>query len=863
VVKSSPATKDLLFLLSFAEGSPVADPQSDGVTVPTLVMTGGPLDGTTYPLTVTAKELVLGSSMDADVQIMLGNVEPHHASLSLGSAGLAIADGGSATGTFVNGEKVEGSQSLQEGDRICLGPPGAKGSAKLLVRLPGGVMTAAAEEAPAAADGGPESPLFGEEAAPLVIDDSGAPLVLEGDAPTPSESDVGVEPPSATPPGGAEAEISGEEILGAEEVVIADGSVGPPLEASEVPAEEEALFDSPLPPPPPVAAASAAEPTPETPPVVADPGPLTAPPPEDYQTEPPSIPFAPIEEPEAAVPEAPPAPAPPPAPTPGPPPARARTPSRARRSGRRPRGPSVPIVPIAGGLIGVLAIGAAVWWFVLRPSAPEPGPPPAASAPGAAAATPAPPPGTPHVTALEPDVAMPGESILVRGAHLSAPISVTIGGSPAEVSETTAETIRVVVPDLAIMPGQQTELVVQAGGTAMEPVEFFIGRLPLVLEISPSRGPVGERVVIKGRGFDPEPSGNAVTIGGAPALVLTASPSELAVVAPVASTAESPEIPVVVTAGGRASAANVHYLLSRATSSAFRPRFFPTPVTRYPGEPLAFVSTQLAPVLLLGGPGQSASTAVRAADVSATLNGLVTAAATKQIEIEFRSSPSPSVAVAGEVDAILVATPADAAAYSRAWESGSARRRVNARALAQHWGAILQDYFGLFVYRQRPLQMLARSPRGRVFMDIYTAARRRGGGRGVPTSIVYPTSERMANDLTQAALVVSGGAPREEVAVEGSWKGTIQDPDRGDRRFAVELRLDGKGVSGAMTTWRGSIELSSPLRDISFSRGTLKFTADLQGTPHRFEGVLEEETISGAAERQGRAPAPFTLQYAQ
>jgi hypothetical protein len=79
----------------------------------------------------------------------------------------------------------------------------------------------------------------------------------------------------------------------------------------------------------------------------------------------------------------------------------------------------------------------------------------------------------------------------------------------------------------------------------------------------------------------------------------------------------------------------------------------------------------------------------------------------------------------------------------------------------------------------------------------------------------------------------------------------------------VEFRFDGKSVAGAMTTWRGSLELSSPLRDISFSRGTLKFTADLQGAPHRFEGVLEEETITGAAERQGLSPAPFTLQYAE
>ena len=107
------------------------------VTVPTLVMTGGALDGTAYPIPMTGREVVMGSSMDAGVHIMLGNVEPFHAKLIFTQTGLAIADAGSATGTFVNGEKVDGEHALQAGDRVCLGPPGAKGSAKLLVFLPG------------------------------------------------------------------------------------------------------------------------------------------------------------------------------------------------------------------------------------------------------------------------------------------------------------------------------------------------------------------------------------------------------------------------------------------------------------------------------------------------------------------------------------------------------------------------------------------------------------------------------------------------------------------------------------------------------------------------------------------------------
>ena len=115
----------------------MADEQPDRVSVPTLVMTGGPLDGTAYPLQFTGREIIVGSSLDADVQILLGNVESFHSRISFESGALLLSDAGSATGTFVNGEKIENAHPLQEGDRICLGPPGAKGSAKLIVRMPG------------------------------------------------------------------------------------------------------------------------------------------------------------------------------------------------------------------------------------------------------------------------------------------------------------------------------------------------------------------------------------------------------------------------------------------------------------------------------------------------------------------------------------------------------------------------------------------------------------------------------------------------------------------------------------------------------------------------------------------------------
>ena len=854
-MKSSPETEDLLFLLSVPGGGLV----SEGVTQPTLVMTGGPLDGTTYPLAMTAKELILGSSMDADVQIMLGNVEPHHARLAFGTAGLIIADAGSATGTFVNGEKVEAEQPLQEGDRICLGPPGAKGSAKLLGRRPGGAAGPVA--------GAPATGAAVEEEQPLLIDDSeGSPLLLEGDAQPTALPVVGSEPAQA-PPASAEADLAGEEILAAEEVPADDGA---PLEATEVPADEGgALFDTPLPPTPPQAPAPAepaAEeppaPPPAPPPAAVPAAPITAPPTAEYQTDLPSIPLATSEEPEGSA-DAEPAPLlSEPLPAPAPPPARARPGTRGRRQGRRKQRSSIPIVPVAGGLILVLALGAAGWWFFLRPG-PEvatPAPPPTAAQPAQAA----PPPGTPHVRALEPDVALPGETILIRGESLADPVSVTIGGTPVE-TETTAEGFRVVMPDLQLTEGQRTELVVQAGGTVLEPVGLYVGRSPLVLQLTPSRGPMGERVVIKGRGFPPDPDGNTVTFGGAPGLVLTASTSEIAAVAPEIPVSEAPAVPVVVTVGGRASSGKVQYFVSRATTSSFTPGFFAAPVTRYPGEPLAFVSTRIGSVLLLGGSGTSESTALRAAEVSTVLNRLVASARSKKIEIEYRPRPAPSVAVAGEVDPFLTATAEDAAAYSRAL--GVRIALGSTGGSAQSRSALGGPSAGLL--RPLPVQGTPASHAGPlatltgVHRHLLCRATALGGPRDshehrVPHHRRHGRGSQPGGARGVQPDTARGGGDQR---APGRAASTIRTRALVASRCSSRWR--DKGVTGSMKTWRGSIELGSPLRDITFGRGTVRFTADLQGKAHKFEGALEDNSISGTATREGRAPASFTLEYAE
>jgi hypothetical protein len=906
----------------------VGDDQPDVVSVPTLVMTGGPLDGTAYPLPLTGGRTIVGASMDADVQIMLGNVEPFHACIAFGGSGLLISDAGSATGTFLNGEKIEGEHPLQDGDQVCLGPPGAKGSAKLLVRLPGGKPAGA----PSLGAEGAAPALFGGADAAPALHDEAPVLAFSGDEATP----------------GREFDLSTETVFDAQAVVVDDAGGAPPLEASEVaPPGEDELFAAPLPASPPPASAPTPAftvpppppppppPRPAPPPPAPPPSRLTAPPPPEppppprpearpepeYHAELPSIPVeraaepAPREE----------FPSLRPAPKPA---ARPAAKGKGRATARRRRAfslPSIPIVPVLGGAAGLAAVAGLVWFFALRKTPPE-----------LASATPATveagqsltlagrhfagdaagntvlfgqakaqvtkasatelevvvpagvkakvpivvqtkqgrsKPVTVTVLAaakavgLEPDVALPGQAVLVRGEGFEGQkLAAEVGGVAATAIEATPEGARVTIPAVPLPEGSKTALVLRVGSAPPRTFDLWIGRLPFVAEVVPQRGAVGDRVVLKGRGFAAEPLANTVTFSGQPALVVSASERELAVVAPAPPVGDvQPELPVVVTVAGRASSGGAAFAPQRGATSGFVPRFFASPVTEFPGEGLVFVSTEIGPVLLLGGPADSPSTAERAVELSAALNALVAGAASKPPVFELRQSPQPSVGVVGEVAPFLVPTPEDAAAYSRNWETGrGAGRRVSPATLARHWTALLQDYLGLFLYRQRPLQMAALSPRGKVLTEIYGEANRRSpGGTTVPTSLVLPTSASMAAALRQLALVVSGDAGRSAVAVEGRWDGTIEDPDLGTRRFELVLRSEGGRLGGTLTTWRGKVELKAPVRDVGFDRGNVRFTADQQGTAYRFKGVLENTTVTGTIDRAGRPPARFTLRFVE
>jgi hypothetical protein len=328
-----------------------------------------------------------------------------------------------------------------------------------------------------------------------------------------------------------------------------------------------------------------------------------------------------------------------------------------------------------------------------------------------------------------------------------------------------------------------------------------------------------------------------VTFAGQPALVLKASPTELTVVAPAAAAGRYPTRAARRGDGRRAGVDERTELRpTRGSTAGFVPLFFAAPVTEFPGSGYVFVSTEIGPVLLFGSPAGAASTADRAVAAASALNALVNGAQSKPPAFELRGQPQPGVGVVGDVRTFLVPTPEDAEAYSKNWETGrGAGRRIAPPALARHWARCC-----------RTTSACSCTGSGRS-----SSPRSRRAARSSPRSTARRTAatrrpgadERRADEracppaLRQAALVVSGEAG------PGGRGGRRplgrDDGGSGPRQAAVHRPAAQRQAASSRErspAWRGSVELRSPLREIGFDQGNVRFTATCRARRFRFKG---------------------------
>jgi hypothetical protein len=812
-------------------------PPEQEAPVPTLYVTGGAHDGAALSIDSPGLEKLLGSGPDCHLRLQAQNVDYHHAQVSWEAEGVLLSDLGSSTGTYVNGEKVETTRVLMDGDRVCIGPPGSRESVKLLARVPedldAAVPIVVLPE---------EEPMFaaaaGEE--PFVLDQRPPPPVPAAPPPAPTVPER-VAPPA--PPA----------------VLPLPGAGGVPAVIMEEP--------------------------------VTAPVPRAKP---DYSEAPAIVP-APSRSGGAHAPLA---------------PAPARTAPRLRIA--------IPALPAtAWGAIGALALlvlGGTAWLVFRTPPPTLASISPVVAAPGQAVTLTGTsfaedPPGNtvwfgeskasvtsasetsltvtvprdlsaagtsvpvsvqtgggrsaaigltlrraPRAIRLQPDVALPGAQVTLAGQNLDMKnLVVRVDSVPAEVLSAEAAALRFLVPVMPVGGGRLARVVVTAGADSSAPLELLLGRLPYVEEVMPGRARVGDRVTVKGRGFDPAQS--VVTIGGAPALVVKSSATELAVAVPdVGGGGGTVQATVVVQAKG-ASSEPAPFSLERPSSTNYVPRFFAAGTG---DRDTAFVSVELGPVMLLAADGGK-SAGERALDAVGVLNGALQARGAESLRFEVRGE---AVGIPGQAAVVVRATSADAAAYAREAVTGMRGQRVGAPGLAAHWAALLQDLVTLFLAHQRPLSTVERNARARVLLEIYAESVRRGGAGGVPMGVVDPLPTTMARSFRELTLQpAAGGRGIVGAAVSGSWEGTLVEEGVGEGPPRVRMDVGTGKLTGTLTTRAGAISVDVPLRELAYDKGTVSFVAGSGTNERRFKGSVQGAVLSGTVQAKGHDIGRFSLRF--
>ena len=169
---------------------------------------------------------------------------------------------------------------------------------------------------------------------------------------------------------------------------------------------------------------------------------------------------------------------------------------------------------------------------------------------------------TPRLVSIIPASGTEGSIAIISGVNLSSETEqpeVTIGGEAAEILHAGAERLTVVLP---ANPLGEAAVAVRVGGRTADGLAFTYVEQPdpspLLLNVIPSSGYAGDRLVIYGRGFGKTPSENAVTIGGEAAEVTFATSSILHVTAP--EHAEGSAAIVLTTGGESVSGFSFEYL---------------------------------------------------------------------------------------------------------------------------------------------------------------------------------------------------------------------------------------------------------------------------------------------------------------
>jgi IPT/TIG domain len=483
--------------------------------------------------------------------------------------------------------------------------------------------------------------------------------------------------------------------------------------------------------------------------------------------------------------------------------------------------------------------------------------------------------GGPTIHGISPDVAMPGEEVVIAGSGFGLGAAVRFGPSPAEVIEIRDTSIRARVPEVAGGAGTAAPAVVSMGASSSNALPFFIGSIPLVLGIAPATAAPGDVVTITGRGFQRERTRNAVLVGGTFALVVSASDGELKMAVPALAPGE-PVRPVEVRVAGLANVGR-GTLTIPPLSESVELHLVPQVFDAVAGSSHAVLATDLGPAFVLAG-SAARSAAERAVEAQGRFDGAVAAIkATRGLNFEVRSlETNPVIGLPGRPEVVLEVTDEDARAYDEDWTGLRGRGGPVSKArLARWWEAVAKDLVLLLVRGERPQFAAALAPEGRALVDVYQAAQKTGRF-GVPREVVTALRPAQREALRLVALRVPasvtgpataalpvappGGAPAAAtpppasapLRLEGSWIGS--EDEAGETRYLTATFRSGSGT----VAYEGIVTLTVPLLTLETpQRGTAKWSLQFKGGIRYYAGKWDGQALRGNFSRDAAGTSPI------
>ncbi len=428
---------------------------------------------------------------------------------------------------------------------------------------------------------------------------------------------------------------------------------------------------------------------------------------------------------------------------------------------------------------------------------------------------------TPKIASLTPRVALAGDEIAIAGKWLmnaKTRPTVKVAGNEAEILEATSTSIRIRVPEVAAKEGQKVSVRVAVGSDISKEVPLNYGRLPFVESVSPARAMPGDIVTLVGLGLNGPDL--AVTVGAKSAAILSATDAEIKLSLPGLRMSESAgQRNLTVQVNERSSVAHPVEILHQS-SALYSPRFF---VEMLPGSRVA-VSCELGPVMVLGSDLPSRK---RAVDAAARLNALALQARASRVQF-----------IAGDV----VISAAGGAVLAVASGDGS----LGPRSLAPLWAAHLTDMFDLFFQGRRPGRTVELSPDGKVFLDIFAAARRRSAEPGVAQGVLASPDPAWLRSLAALAAAPTLGGSEALALLDGFWSGVIEVQGAiQPRKVEISLTATPSGLVGQRTSRQGRLSSDVSLQGLVYARRELRFSLVDSGETVIYQGRLDGDVIEG------------------